>query len=244
MPRTLAAGELFKKLTGLTLYRIKSGGGSTTTAAAVTGAGSETTVDVVSATGFAAADTAFIIGENGMEQVVIGGTPATTMPVTPPPKIAAAIGARFVESEAVSLGKIPLGSVSWAANKALTAVFEEIGDAPLVYIPGSLELELTFALYGYNGPNIQLLTGYAEAETGDGAAYATAYQSVIGLPGQAVQGEQLFRVRGLRHDGKNIEIDFLNAYIQAAINSTLGREAPAQLQGSAKASALIVRQWT
>jgi hypothetical protein len=244
MPRTLAAGELWKELALLRLYRIATGTiGDTLTDAAVVGSGAETMVSVVASTNFTAADPAFIIGSGGLERTTIG-TPATTMPVSPPPKIAQASGARFVEAVAVNLGKIPQGTINWTSSSALTPVFEEIGRTPVVYIPGTVEFVLNGALFGYNGPNIQFVNGYAEAETGDGAAYATAYQSLVGGIGQATQTEQVLTVSGLRHDAQNIEIDFLNAYIEGAVNSTLGRDAPAQLNFTAKASAIIVRQWT
>lgn len=244
MPRTNAGGELWKELASLTLYRIQTGTiGNTTTTEAVLGNGTETSIDVVAATNFTANDPVFLIGTGGLELLVIG-TPATIMPLTPPPKIPQATGARMVEATAVALGKIPQGAINWTSASALTAVFEEINRTPVVYLPGTIEFTLNGALFGYNGPNIAFVNGYAESETGDGAAYATAYQQAIGFPGQALQTEQVMRIRGLRHDAQNVEIDFLNAYIEGAVNSTLGREAPATLNFAAKASAIIVRQWT
>lgn len=238
------AGELFKKITGLTLYKIQpTTPGDTTTTAPVLGTGAETTVGVTATTNFTAGEFAFIIGDGGLELVTIG-TPNVSMPVVTPPKIAQSTGARFVEAVAVALGKISQGSVKWSANRALTAIFEEVGDTPVAYIPGSLECGLDFALYGYNGPNVQLLTGYAEAETGTGVLIANAYQSLVGGPLQALQTAQVFRVQGLRYDAKNIQIDFLNAQVACAISSDLSRLNPSTLNGSVKASAIIFRQYT
>ncbi len=243
MPRQNDAGELLKKITALTLFRLQTGTvGDTTTTAPVLGTGAETSVAVTAITNFTAADPCFIIGDGGLELTLIG-TPNVTMPVSPPPKIAQSTGARFVEAVAVTLGKIAQGSVKWSANRALTAVFEEVGDTPVCYIPGTLECGLDFALYGYNGPNVQLLTGYLEAETGSGAALATAYQSLIGGVNQALQTAQVFRVQALRYDAKNIQIDFLNVQIAAAINSDLSRMNASTLNGSVKASAMIIRQY-
>jgi hypothetical protein len=243
MPRQNDAGELFRKITALTLYRIApTGPGDTTTTAAVLGTGAETTVAVTSITGFTAADPAFIIGDGGTELTLIG-TPNVTMPVSPPPKIAQSTGARFVEAVAVTLGKIQVGSVKWTANRALTAIFEEIGDTPVQYIPGALEMSLSFSLFGYNGPNIQTLTGYAEAETGSGATLATAYQSLLGGVNQTLTTAQVFRVQAIRYDGKNIQMDFLNAQIEASIASDMSRENPSVLNGTAKCSQLIFRQY-
>jgi hypothetical protein len=243
MPRTLAAGELLKKTTVLDLYRIQTGTiGDTVTTAAVLGTGAETTVAVSSSTNFTSADPAFIIGDGGMELTKIG-TPAASMPVSPPPKIAQAIGARFVEAAKIALGKFLQDSVSWTATKSLTAVFEEIGDTPVVYIPGPLEFSIAFGLLGYNGPNLQFSTGFAESESGDGLAEATAFQSLIGGVGQAVQSEQVMRWQGLRHDAKKIQIDFLNAYVETAINAPLTKTAPSPLSVTCKCTQLIVRQF-
>ena len=244
MPRTLAAGELWKKLSSMRLLRETTGThGNTTTTAAVTGSGAETTVAVTASTNFTSADECLIIGSGGVEATKIG-TPATTMPVSPPPKIPQASGARFVEAEVIDLGKYAQDTVQMTANKALTAVFEEIGDTPVAYIPGNAEYALTFGLLSFNGLNWQTILGYAESETGDGLGEATAYQVALGLASQTVQGELVFRAAGLRHDLKNIEIDFCNAFFEASVSATLGRNAPAQLNGSVKASALIIRQWT
>jgi hypothetical protein len=243
MPRQNDSGELFKKITALTLFKLQpTTPGDTTTTAPVLGTGAETTVAVTAITNFTSGEPVFIIGDGGTELVTIG-TPNVTMPVVTPPKIAQSTGARFVEAIAVSLGKIQQGSVKWTANRALTAVFEEVGDAPVVYIPGSIEFALAFSLYGYNGPNVQLLTGYLENETGSGAALATAYQSLVGGVGQLLQTVQCFRVQALRYDAKNVQIDFLNVQIEAAISSDLSRLNPSVLNGTAKCSALIFRQY-
>lgn len=243
MPRTLAAGELLKKTTALDLYRIATGTiGDTVTTAAVLGTGAETTVSVSATTNFTANDPAFIIGDGGIELTKIG-TPATSMPVSPPPKIAQSTGARFVEAVKVPLGKFLQDSISWTGTKTLTPIFEEIGDTALVYIAGPLEFGISFGLLGYNGPNLQFATGYAEAETGDGLAEATAYQSLIGGINQAVQSEQVMRWQGLRHDAKKVQIDFLNAYVETNINAPLQKTAASVLQVTCKCSQLIVRQF-
>lgn len=244
MARTLAPGELWKKTTLMRLIREASGThGNTTTTAAVLGTGVETAVAVTAITNFVSADECLIIGSGGVEATKIG-TPATSMPVSPPPKIPQLIGARFVEAEVVDLGKYAADSIQLTMNKALTAVFEEIGDTSVVYIPGNAEFGLGFALLSISGLNMQTIMGYADAETGDGLAEATAFQAALGLPNQTTLGELVFRVQGLRHDLKTIEIDFCNAYFEASVSATLGKSSPTQLAGSVKSSAIIVRQWT
>jgi hypothetical protein len=243
MPRTNAAGELLKKTTVLDLYRIASGTiGDTVTTAPVAATGAETTIAVSSATNFTSADPVFVIGDGGLELLKIG-TPNATMPVTPPPKIAQSTGARMVEAVRVNIGKFLQDSVSWTGTKSLTAVFEEIGDTAVVYISGPLEFGISFGLLGYNGPNLQFATGFAESETGDGLAEATAYQSLVGGIGQAVQSEQVIRWQGLRHDAKKLQIDFLNAYVETNINAPLQKTAASSMQVTCKASQLIVRQF-
>lgn len=243
MPRTNAAGELIKSVTSLTLYRKHTTPTETTVSEAVLGDGTETTLDVASATGFVAADPAFIIGDGGLDIVTIG-TPAATMPISPPPKIAQTTGARFVRALAVSMGKIGQGSVVWTGTRGLTAIFEEVGDTPVVYIPGTAEFSLAFSLLCQNGLNILRLLGYEEAETGDGAAEATAYQSIAGVAGQALHTELVLGLQLLRHDAKKLRIFFLNSYIEAAISSNPSRTTPALLNGTAKCSAIKIQQWT
>jgi len=244
MARTLAAGELFRRLTHFFVTRIQTGTiGDTTTTAAVTGAGSETTVGVTAITNFTAADPALIIGDGGVERVLLG-TPNTTMPVTPPPRIPQSSGARFVEAVDLNPGKIVPDSVVFGMNRSLTAVFEEIGDSPVVYIPGTIEFDLAFSLLSINALNLQLLSGYLEEETGAGSSMAVPTQSVLGLSGQSTDGQQVVTLRGLRHDAKKFQIELCNAYIEVATSATFGKNAPTQLNGKFRASAIKAMQWT
>lgn len=244
MPRTNAAGELWRKPTSFRIIREATGThGDTTTTAAITGAGNELTVAVAASTNFTSGDPVLTIGDGGVESLVIG-TPALSMPVTPPPKVPQSTGARFVEAVELNCGKIVKDSLKLSGSKSIQAIFEELADSPVVYFPGDAEFVFDFALYGINGLNMQMVMGYLEAETGDGLARATAYQVVMGLAGQTLHGETVARIKGVRFDGKNIEFDLLNAFFEAAVNSSLGRGAPAQLNGRLKGSALLVRQYT
>jgi hypothetical protein len=243
MPRTLAGGEGIKSITSVRFVRQALTPVTTTTTAAVTGAGTETTVAVSGITGFVAADECLIIGDGGVELVTIG-TPNATMPVTPPPLIPQSSGATFARGLSVSFGKFSQGSINWTGSRQLTAIFEEIGDAPLYYMPGPTEFGCTFGLFNYNGPNIQRLMGYEEAETGDGAAEATAYQSILGKSAQTLQSEIVFVLKLLRFDGKKFELQFCNAFFEANIASNPGRTTPAILNGGVKSQALKIKQWT
>jgi hypothetical protein len=244
MARTLAAGELFRRVTHFFVTRIQTGTiGDTTTTAPVTGAGAETTVAVTGITNFTAADPCLIIGDGGVERVVIG-TPNTTMPATPPPRIPQSTGARFVEAVDLTPGKIAPDSLQFGMTKSLTAVFEEIGDAPVVYLPGNIEFEMSFGLLSVNGLNLQLLAGYIEEETGTGSSITVPTQSVLGLVNQATSTEQVVTLRGIRHDAKNFQIELCNAYIEVAVAATFAKSAPTVLNGKFKASAIKAMQWT
>lgn len=243
MPRQNDAGEAIKRVTSLTMYRKHTTPSETTCTNAVTGAGTETTAVVAAVGAFAANDPAFIYGDGGLDIVQVGAVPATTMPISPPPKIAQSAGARFIRALAVSMGKIAEGSITWTGSRSLQAIFEEVGDAPLVYIPGNVEFGIGFSLFGHNVQNILRLMGYEEAETGDGAAEATAFQGIAGLAGQALHTELVFGLQLLRHDAKKLRIMFLNSYVEAQINANPSKNSVAQLNGTAKCSAIKIQQW-
>lgn len=244
MARTLAAGELFRRLTHFFVTRIQTGTiGDTTTTAAVTGSGTETTVAVTAITNFTSADPCLIIGDGGIERVVIG-TPVATMPVTPPPRIPQSSAARFVEAVDLNPGKLDPDSVVFGMARSLTAVFEEIGDAPVVYIPGTIEFDLSFALLSINGLNLQLLAGYLEEETGAGSSITVPTQSVFGKADQSTDSEKVVTIRGLRHDLKKFQIELCNAYVEVAVSATFGKSGPTKLNGKFRASACKAMQWT
>lgn len=244
MARTLAAGEAVKELTQLRVIREATGThGDTTTTEAVLGTGAETAIDVTASTNFTSGDTCVFDGSGGMEAIIIG-TPATTMPVSPPPLVPQDTGALFYEAELVDLGKIAANSVNWTSTSALTPIFEELSRVPMLYIPGNIEFSLGVGLYGYSIENLQFVNGYLESVTGDGAAYATAFQGVMGKSGQTLQTNQILRIRFLRHDSKTMELDFTKAFVEAAVNAPINREAPSILNFTCKSSLVIARLWT
>lgn len=244
MPRLNTAGESVRRIVSLTYLRIPSGTiGDTTTTEPVLGTGAETTIDMTAATNFTAADICAFIGTGGVEATVIG-TPATTMPVAPPPRIAQATGCRFVELESITPGKIVKDSVSWTGTRPLTSIYEELADAPMLQLSGVADFGINYSVYNYNGLALQHLMGYADDETGDGAAYATAYQAPIGIVDQELEGTLIYRLNMLRHDAQNIQMDFTNAVVSAQINSPVGSATTPVLAVQIKSSAIIFRQWT
>jgi len=244
MPRQNDGTELFRKLTAFDLYRIASGTfGDTTTTAAILGDGTETTVAVTAITNFANGDPVFISGSGGVELNAVNGTPATAMPVKFKPKLAQASGARFVEAVKVPLGKVAEGGVSISPSRSLTAIPSALDDFPIAYIEGAVEVSFTVPLLGYNIPNWQLLIGYAEGETGTGTA-ADPWQGVIGAVNQTLLGLQAFRLEGLRHDGKTVLVDLLDAKLETSGSVEHNRTAPAQLSVTGRVTKMIIRVHT
>lgn len=242
MPRTNSAGEFIKNVRSLSLIRLASAGAKTVTTEAILGDGTETEIDVDDPSGFSTDDLILAIGDGGVECVTIGA-PDYTLPIAPPFKVPQAEGCRIEQAELVDFKRIAQNSITWNATRQLTSIFEELRDTATFFIPGPMELGINFALMGYNGPDIQTLLGYTESETGNGAAYATAYQTAMGIPDQSVQTEQVVRLGLLRHDGKKIELDFCDAVMAPSVNAQVSRTQASILNATVKASALIVRQW-
>jgi hypothetical protein len=244
MPRQNDATELFRKLTAFDLFRIQSGTiGDTTTTAAILGDGTEATVGVTAITNFTNGDPVFISGDGGVELNAINGTVATAMPMRYKPKLAQAIGARFVEAVRVPLGKIAEGGVSISPSRSLTAIPSALDDFPIAYIEGPVEVTFSVPLLGYNIPNWQLLLGYAEAETGVGTS-ADPWQGVIGAVNQTLLGLQAFRLTGSRHDGKTVLVDLLDAKLETSGSIDHNRQAPSVLSVTGRVTKMIVRVYT
>lgn len=244
MPRQLDGTSLWRKLTAVELIRIQTGTiGDTTTTAAVTGSGAETTVAVTAITNFAAGDKALISGDGGVECVKVGAVPATAMPVSYAPKLAQSSGARFVEAVSVPLGKIGEAGLSFTPAKPLTPILSAVDDGPINFIDGTLDMSFAVPLLEYDGLNHQLITGYADAETGAGSA-ADPYQAVIGAVNQVLQGIQVVRFTGIRHDGKFLQIDALDVKVEPSQGIDHNRQGPAALVLAGRFTRYIVRRAT
>lgn len=243
MPRQLDGTALFRKLLSLDLYKISTGTfGDTTTTAPVIGDGSETTIGVTATTNFTAADYAFCIGDGGTELFKIG-TPAVSMPITYKPKIPQSTGARFVEATKVSLGKLGEGGVNITPSKSLTAINSSVDDFPINYLDGVLEVSFSVPLLEWSNVNWALITGYADDETGAGTT-GDPYQTIIGKINQTLQGSQVFRLTGIRFDGKYGQIDLLDAHVEVSQGIEHNRQAPAVMVLAGKCTKLIARQAT
>lgn len=243
MPRQLDATSLFRKLTAVELIRIQTGTiGDTVTTAAIVGDGSEATVAVTAITNFTSGDPVLVIGDGGVEALKIG-TPNTTMPVSYKPKLAQTAGARFVEATKVSLGKIGESGFSFTPAKPLTPILSAVDDGPIAFIDGTLDLQFSVPLLEYAGLNHQLITGYADSESGAGSN-SDPYQVVIGAVNQTLQGSAVLRMTGIRHDGKYVQLDLLDCRVEPSAGIDHNRQAPAVLTLAGRATRYIVRQAT
>lgn len=243
MPRLLTGDSIFRKPTALDLYRIQTGTiGDTVTTAPIVGDGSEATVAVTASTNFTNGDPVFTIGDGGVELLKIGA-PNLSMPVSYKPKIPQSTGARFVEAVKVPLGKPTDDGIQITPSKQLTEVFSAIDDVAVAFIDGPLSLQCTMPLLEYSGLNWQLMTGYADEETGAGSA-ADPYQYVIGKLNQTLQGTVVIRMSGLRHDGKFLQWDLLDARAEVSQGIDHNRQAPSKLVATMKFSRMILRQAT
>lgn len=244
MPRQLDGTSLWRKLTAVELIRLQTGTiGDTTTTAPVLGDGTETTIGVTAITNFTATDIVLISGDGGVEALKIG-TPNVTMPVTYKPKLAQATGARFVEAAKVSLGKIGEAGFSFTPSKPLTPILSAVDDGAIAFIDGTLDLAFSVPLLEYSGLNHQLITGYADAETGTGTPSTDPYQYVIGAVNQTLQGISVARLTGIRHDGKYIQIDMLDMKVEPSGGIDHNRQGPAVLVLAGRCTRYIVRQAT
>lgn len=242
MPRQNDATELFRQITAIDHYRIQSGTifDQLTTGAV---AAQATTVPVGATTNATNGDPVFLIGDGGFELNQISGTVATAMPVLNKILFPQSTGARLVEAVKVSLGKIEKGGLSVSPSRSLTAIESATDELPVAFIESALEISATFGLLGFNPENWQLIMGFSEAVTGTGTS-ADKYQAGFGVPSQAKLSNFAFRGSGIRHDGKNFEIDFLNARIETSGQVQMNRQGEASLPASIKFTQMIFRYWT
>lgn len=241
MPRLGTGSELFKYLTSVTKYVVTTSGGDTTTAEAIVVDAED--VNVTAITNFTAADVCMIDGSGGTELVTIG-TPATTpMPVTRPFAIAQDSGARFVEMTAASLNHIAEGGVQFGGSLTLTEIKAATSRTAIAFIADAAVLTWTIPVLGFNLLNLQAAFGATEGEQGAGTV-ADPHQVVIGPDTVGTQGIHCYRCLGVRHDGKIVEVDFLDCTVEVNTNITIGAPNPDGMTITGKAGTITGRIWT
>lgn len=242
MPRLLTDNPIWRKITALDMYEIASGTiGDTTTTGAV--AQAATSIPITATTNFTAGDPAFLIGDGGFELISAIGTPNVTQTITNQ-KIffPQSTGARFVEAVKTALGRLSKDGLGLSPTKTLTAIEAADRDLPVAYIESATELEVSFGLLEFTGVNLQLITGFADEEIGTGTS-SDPYTTGLGKLNQTLRSNICFRATGVRHDGKNIQMDFLNARIQVSGTIQMNRSQEAITPGSLKFTQMIMRQW-
>lgn len=243
MPRLNTGQELFKHLDSLSVFRVVSGGGSTTAAGAIT-AGA-TTLNFASTTSFTAADPLILSGASATELLVIGAavTPTTAVPITRPAAAANPIGTQILEAVETVLGHVQQGGIQLSGQAPLTAIYSALRQSPLAYIRGYGEMQASFGLLGFNIPNLMTAFGITEAEGGTGTT-ADPYRGFLGGGNIGSQGIQVFRATGTRFDGATIIADFCNAFVEPQGAISLARAAEAPIPVNMRFSDLIVRQFS
>lgn len=241
MPRN---NDLFQYLNSVTKYVIASGTiGDTTTSEAIVGytAGTETTVDVVAATNFTAADPAMIIGTGGVELVTLG-TPATTMPITRPLLVPQATGARMVEAVAIALGHIGPEGVTFGGSSSLTSIFASTARAAVSYFPAPAEMTFTIPLRYKTGLDIQAAFGVPESETGSGVS-ATPWAVHAGQSNIATQTIHCYRLQGVSEGGRTVQVDILGARLEISSTDNRGGSDPGVLNIQGKMTGISQFIW-
>ena len=244
MPRVTDATTLLRKLTAVDLYRLQTGTIGDTTTSALTAKGAAT-LALTGFTNFTSGDPVFLIGSGGMELISAIGTPGASTPITNQKvHFAQNAGARVVEAQKISLGKIGKKTTKFSPSKSLTAIFSDVDDGAIAYLDGPIEIGMSFGLYDWTPLALQLALGLNDDETGAGTT-ADPYQGSIGDPVQAYQTFQAIRCTGLRADGKTFEIDFLNCRFEVSGEIALdARDEASIIPVSIKAPQLIWRTRT
>lgn len=242
MARLLTDTSIFRRLTAIDLYRIATGtiGDTTTTGATAKGA---TTVAVTAITNFTAADPAFLIGDGGFELISSIGTPNVTMPITNQKiEFAQGTGARFVEAVKVSLGRLAKDGLQISPARSLTAIEAADKDLPVAYIESALEISASFGLLEFDGLNWQFIAGIVDQQTGAGTQ-ADPHQASLGDAANVLMSNIALRASGLRHDGKNVQVDLLNCRFETSGAVQMNRQQEAILPCTAKFTQMIIRTW-
>ena len=240
MSRALNASELFRKLRSINMYDQLSGGGATTTSAAITQGASS--VNVAGITGFTTGDPVFIEGDGGLERSAITGVvSAAPLLFDRPLMIAQSTGATVTEAVKKPLGRIEQAGISMNFSRALEDVLAADADNAVAFIEGAGTMEASFGLLSLSPENWQLINSLADDEVGSGTA-ADPHAILIGGNNQAVSPRRVFVMSALLQGGKLIEVDMLDARMSVSGGPTFGRSA-ASLPVSYRFTQAIVRTW-
>lgn len=241
MSRLNTAGELWRKLTEAAVYRIVSGGGSSTASGAITVG--QSTIAMTATTNFSSADPVIFSGDVGVYLDSIGAAPGTASIVTVwKAPVAASAGASVWEAVKTNLGFPTEEGPSITPTFTQTPIRSAIRDLPLQYISGQGEIGVALPLLGFSIENWQTMFGIPESVTGTGTS-SDPEQGYIGGNSFGTQTTQVLRLTGSDYDGKILVMDFNDAKPEASGSTTLNRTAAASLPTNFKCSSLTIRRY-
>jgi hypothetical protein len=238
MPRANSGNELFKYLNTVTKFTIESGGASTLSAEAVTVDQADT--DVVSHTGFAAADFAFIDGSGGVELMEITSAAANNIVWKWPLQLAQNSGATVVEAIGVSLNHIAESGVTFGGTQSVTPIRAATSRVAIAYFASSAEFSFSIPCLGHNNLNLLASFGAPETEQGVGSS-SDPYAAIVSAANVNTESTTCFRLTGALEDGKIVVTDILDATIEVNVNATVGAANPEGFTIAGKCTAIAQR---
>jgi hypothetical protein len=242
MPRTLDATQLFRKLTDLSFYRLKTApAGSTTSTGALTVG--QTTLTVGSVTNFASADPVILSGSGGVElNEVVAAASTNGFVLLYKAAVAQNAGASIQEATRLQLGHLEENGLQISPSFAQTAIRSAIADLPIQYIPGQAEIVANFGLLEFVGQNWQTAFGIPESEIGTGII-TDPYQVYIGGTDFGTQTLQVLRAAGTLFSGDTVYLDFNDARIEVQGSVNLNRQNAAAIPCAVRCSSMTFRYY-
>lgn len=236
-----ALSSIIESLTSMTSYRPQATtpGDTTLTANAARDAA---TVPFAAVTNFAANDPIAIIGDGGTELNSYVSTATLVVTLGRKLVLAQTSGARVLEMEALALGDIAEDSVRFTGASSSTPIPAATSRTPIGYLSNPGELGFAFGLLSYDYRSLALAFGMNELETGAGSA-SDPYQFSIGRDDVAAHGLLCFRGRGVRTDGKIVEVDFLDCTIDVSADVNISGKTVRPINVAGKCTGVISRIW-
>jgi hypothetical protein len=237
------AASIFKQLTSITLYRTQpTSPGDTLTTAAL--ARLAATIPVAAITGFADTEPFVIQGDGGTELNAVSGAPAglNIIPARPIALVQSS-GARVLEMIASAAGHIVEGSAKIAGTSSTTPILAATSATPIGFLSNAGALTFAFGLLGFDSRSLAMTFGQEENETGAGSS-ADPYQIPIGQSSVGTHGLLCARARGIRKDGKIIEVDMCDMTITVAADVNISGKAVTPISVAGSMTGAIVRIWS
>lgn len=243
MSSIATVASIFKQLTSITFYReAASTHGSTTTTAALARLAS--TLPVVAITNFTDLDPIVIQGDGGTELNAINGAPAGSNIVNLRPiALAQSSGAAIIEMVSSAAGHIADGSAKVGGSSSTTPITAATAVSPIGFLSGAAALTFAFSLKDFSVRSLAMAFGQEENETGAGSS-ADPYQIPVGLSTVGTHGLLCARLRGVRKDGKIIEVDMCDMTVTVAADVNLSGKTDVQIPVAGSCTGLIFRLWS